>query len=549
MADEDFGKPLIAVVNTWSSVTPCNMHLAELAGHVRAGVRAAGGVPVDFNTIMVTDGISMGTPGMRYSLASREVIADSMELAVQGHTLDGMVAVVGCDKTIPAAAMALARMDIPGLVFYGGSIMPGRLGGQCVSIQNVFEAIGAHGAGELDDAGLAEVEKAACPGAGACGGQFTANTMAMVLSVMGLSPMGSNDVPAVHPAKPHEAERCGRLSVKLVEAATTARRFITPQSLMNAAVAVSASGGSTNAVLHLMAIAAEAGVPFELDAFDRACRTTPVICDLKPGGRYLASDLFEAGGTRLVVQRLAQAHAIEDAPTVSGRSLFQEARDALETSSSGRIVREVSDPVVSRGGFGILYGDLAPEGCVAKLSGHERNVFEGPARVFDTEADAFDAVQSGDVRQGDVVVIRYVGPKGAPGMPEMLQVTAALKGRGLNDVALVTDGRFSGASHGFVVGHVCPEAAVGGPIALVRDGDRVRIDVEARRMDVDADLASRRKAFRPLNRPAPTGALAKYAKLVSSASTGAVTIPHPETQSAASCGQEDETCVSTPTTM
>jgi dihydroxy-acid dehydratase len=337
--------------------------------------------------------------------------------------------------------------------------------------------------------------------------------------------------------------------VKLVETSTSARRFITPQSLMNAAVAVSASGGSTNAVLHLMAIAAEAGVPVELDAFDRACRTTPVICDLKPGGRYLASDLFEAGGTRLVVQRLVQAHAVEDTPTVSGRSLFQEARDALETSSSGRVVRDLSDPVVSRGGFGILYGDLAPEGCVAKLSGHERNVFEGPARVFDTEADAFDAVQSGDVRQGDVIVIRYVGPRGAPGMPEMLQVTAALKGRGLDDVALVTDGRFSGASHGFVVGHVCPEAAVGGPIALVRDGDRVRIDVEARRMDVDADLASRRKGFTPLRRAAATGALAKYAMLVSSASTGAVTIPHTNPEPAATRGQEDRTCVSTPTTM
>jgi dihydroxy-acid dehydratase len=316
---------------------------------------------------------------------------------------------------------------------------------------------------------------------------------------------------------------------------------------MNAAVAVSASGGSTNAVLHLMAIAAEAGVPFELDAFDRACRSTPVICDLKPGGKYLASELFEAGGTALVVRRLMDANLIEDAPTVAGRSLFDVAHDALEASGQ-RVVRDFSNPVVSRGGFGILYGDLAPEGCVAKLSGHERNVFEGPARVFDTEADAFDAVQSGDVRQGDVIVIRYVGPKGAPGMPEMLQVTAALKGRGLNDVALVTDGRFSGASHGFVVGHVCPEAAVGGPIALVRDGDRIRIDVEGRRMDVDADLTSRRKAFRPLTRPAPTGVLAKFARLVSSASTGAVTIPQPNQEMAAH-GQEDDKCVSTPTTM
>jgi dihydroxy-acid dehydratase len=525
MDDADFARPMIAVVNTWSSVTPCNMHLGDLGEHVRRGVREAGGFPVDFNTIVVTDGISMGTAGMKASLISRDHIADSIELAVQGHQLDGVICIVGCDKTIPGAAMALARMNLPGLVLYGGTIMPGLVGGKEISIQDVFEAIGAHGAGTLDDEGLKAVEKAACPGAGACGGQFTANTMAMALSVMGISPMGANDVPAIHKGKPAEAERCGRLAVELTQQGRTARTFITRESLLNAAVAVSASGGSTNAALHLTAIAAEAGVGFDIEDCHAACAATPVICDLKPGGRFLASHLFQAGGTRLVAKRLADAGKLEDAPTVSGKSLFQEAAEAVEAKGQD-VVTDFSRPVMARGSFAVLYGDVAPEGAVIKLAGHEISAFEGPARVFDSEDRAFEAVQEGRINEGDVIVIRYEGPKGGPGMREMLQVTAALKGRGVKDVALITDGRFSGASYGFVIGHVSPEAAVGGPIARIRDGDTISIDVPGRRIDVRADLSAR--TFEPPARAAPTGVFAKYAALVSSASTGAITIPSNE---------------------
>ncbi len=522
MDDAAFSRPMIAVVNTWSSVTPCNMHLGDLAEHVRRGVRDAGGVPIDFNTIMVTDGISMGTPGMKASLISREVIADSIELAVQGHQLDGVICIVGCDKTIPAAAMALARMDLPGLVLYGGTIMPGINAGKEISIQDVFEAIGAHGAGTLDDAGLRAVEAAACPGAGACGGQFTANTMAMALSVMGISPMGANDVPAIHQDKPAEAERCGRLIVDLTVRGANARQFITRDAVMNAAIAVSASGGSTNAVLHLTAIAAEAGVNFTIEDCHTACETTPVICDLKPGGRFLASHLFAAGGTRLVTKRLADTGKLTDTPTVSGRRLFAEADEAIETSGQ-EVVTDFTRPVMARGSYAVLYGNVAPEGAVIKLAGHEIAQFKGPARVFESEDAAFDAVQAGAIHEGDVIVIRYEGPKGGPGMREMLQVTAALKGRGVKDVALITDGRFSGASYGFVIGHVAPEAAAGGPIARIAEGDIVAIDVPARRIDVSAELSTR--TFTPPVRPAPVGAFAKYAALVSSASKGAVTIP------------------------
>lgn len=524
MDDEDFKRPLIAVVNTWSSVTPCNMHLGDLAKHVRRGVREAGGVPIDFNTIVVTDGISMGTPGMKASLISREVIADSIELAVQGHQLDGVVCIVGCDKTIPAAAMALARMDLPGCVFYGGTIMPGRHQGRDISIQEVFEAIGAHGAGSIDDAELKDVERAACPAAGACGGQFTANTMAMALSMMGLSPMGANDVPAVHEGKAAEGERCGRVAVELVRAGHNASRFITADSLRNAAVAVSASGGSTNAVLHLVAIAAEAGVAFGVEDCNDACEIAPVICDLRPGGRFLAHDLFAAGGTRLVAKRLMETGRIADTATVSGRTLFEEAAEATETAGQ-RVVRSFNAPVMARGSYAVIYGDIAPDGAVIKLAGHDVERFEGPARVFDSEEASFDAVQAGAINEGDVIVIRYEGPKGGPGMREMLQVTAALKGRGVKNVALITDGRFSGASYGFVVGHVAPEAAAGGPIALLRDGDIISIDVRARSMDVRADLRGRRA--NPPQKPAPVGAFAKYAALVASASQGAVTIPNP----------------------
>ena len=526
MQDADFEKPMIGIVNTWSTVTPCNMHLDRLAKDVRAGIIAAGGYPVDFNTIVVTDGISMGTAGMKASLISREVVADSIELAIEGHQLDGVVCIVGCDKTIPAAAMALARMDIPGLVYYGGTIMPGVIGTKEVSVQEVFEAIGAHSAGALDDAGLKAVEQAVCPGAGACGGQFTANTMAMALSVMGISPMGANDVPAVDPNKAAEGERCGRLIVERVFAGDTARKYITRASLKNAAVAVSASGGSTNAVMHLTAIAAEAGVEFGVEDCHQACVEAPVICDLKPGGRFLASHLFAAGGTRLVTQRMAEAGKIVNTPTVSGRSLFAEAGDAEETPGQV-VVTSFAAPVMARGSYAVIYGDVAPEGAVIKLTGHKVDTFEGPACVFDSEEDAFHAVQDGSVGEGDVIIIRYEGPKGGPGMREMLQVTAALKGRGVSNVALLTDGRFSGASYGFVAGHVSPEAAVGGPIALVRNGDKIRIDVTNRRIDVDADLNARRVDFvLPPMAPA-RGVFAKYRAAVASASQGAVTIPNP----------------------
>ena len=526
MQDADFDKPMIAIVNTWSTITPCNMHLNRLANDVRAGIIAAGGWPVDFNTVMVTDGISMGTPGMKASLISREIVADSIELAVEGHQLDGVVCIVGCDKTIPAAAMALARMDIPGLVYYGGTILPGVIGSKEVSVQEVFEAIGAHGAGTIDDEQLKMVESAVCPGAGACGGQFTANTMAMALSVMGLSPMGANDVPAVDPNKGAEGHRCGKLIVERVFAGDTARKYITRASLKNAAVAVSASGGSTNAVMHLTAIAAEAGIDFGIEDCHQACVEAPVICDLKPGGRFLASHLFAAGGTRLVTQRLAEAGKIVNTPTVSGRSLFTEAGDAEETPGQV-VITTIARPVMARGSYAVIYGDVAPEGAIIKLTGHKVDRFEGPACVFDSEEDAFHAVQDGSVGEGDVIIIRYEGPKGGPGMREMLQVTAALKGRGISDVALLTDGRFSGASYGFVAGHVSPEAAVGGPIGLIRDGDRITIDVTNRRIDVDADLAARRADFvLPPMAPAH-GVFAKYRASVASASQGAVTIPNP----------------------
>ncbi|MGR6531529.1 dihydroxy-acid dehydratase [Brevundimonas sp. RM1] len=526
MKDADFDKPMIGIVNTWSTVTPCNMHLDRLAKDVRAGIVAAGGYPVDFNTIVVTDGISMGTAGMKASLISREVVADSIELAIEGHQLDGVVCIVGCDKTIPAAAMALARMDIPGLVYYGGTILPGVIGTKEVSVQEVFEAIGAHAAGSLDDAGLKAVESAVCPGAGACGGQFTANTMAMALSMMGISPMGANDVPAVDPAKGAEGERCGRLIVERVFAGDTTRKYITRASLKNAAIAVSASGGSTNAVMHLTAIAAEAGVDFGVEDCHQACVEVPVICDLKPGGRFLASHLYAAGGTRLVAQRLAEAGKIANVPTVSGRSLFAEAGDAEEQPGQ-QVVTDFDAPVMARGSYAVIYGDVAPEGAVIKLTGHKVDRFEGPAAVFDCEEDAFHAVQDGSVGEGDVIIIRYEGPKGGPGMREMLQVTAALKGRKVENVALLTDGRFSGASYGFVAGHVSPEAAAGGPIALIRDGDPIVIDVTNRRIDVLVDLEARRADFAP-NRVRPAqGVFAKYRAAVASASQGAVTIPNP----------------------
>ncbi len=518
-------KPLVAVIHTWSDVSPCNLGLRELAGHVRAGVVAGGGTPVEFNTIAVTDGIAMGSTGMRASLASREVIADSIELAVRGHCLDAVVLLVGCDKTIPAAAMALARLDLPGLVLYGGTILPGRCGGKAVTIQDVFEAVGAHAAGTLDDAGLAEIERTACPGAGACGGQFTANTMAMVLSFLGLSPLGLNDIPATDPDKPAAARRCGEQVMALLrDGGPTPRQILSPAALRNAARAVSATAGSTNAVMHLMAIAHEAGIAFELDEFERAAACTPVIADLKPGGRYTAAELYQQGGTALVARGLRTAGLIEDIPTVTGRCLFAEL-DALPAAPLDQdAVRPVSNPIKPRGGYSILYGDLAPDGCIVKLAGHGRERHQGPARVFDSEEAAFAAVQARRIQPGDVVVIRFEGPAGGPGMREMLAVTAALVGQGLgNDVALITDGRFSGATHGFMVGHIAPEAARGGPLARLRDGDSVVIDVAARRLDTDADLDARPPV--QITPRVRAGALAKYAQTVGSAAAGAVTTP------------------------
>lgn len=521
--DAAIAKPLVAVVHTWTDVSPCNLTLRELAAHARAGIEAAGGTAVEFNTIAITDGIAMGSAGMRASLASREVIADSIELAVSGHCLDAVVVLVGCDKTIPAAAMALARLDLPGVVLYGGTIMPGHCAGKAVTVQDVFEAVGAHAAGRLDDAGLDRIERAACPGAGACGGQFTANTMAMVLTTLGLSPLGLNDIPALHAGKAAAARACGeRVMALLRDGGPRPSALLTAAALRNAARAVSATAGSTNAALHLLAIAHEAGVAFDLEDIDAAART-PVIADLKPGGRYTAAELFAMGGTALVLCELRAAGLLEDAPSVDG-SLFA-ALDAAPAAAPGQdAVRTIAAPIKPRGGWSILRGDLAPEGCIVKLAGHGRECFEGPARVFDSEDDAFAAVQARTIRAGDVVVIRFEGPAGGPGMREMLAVTAALVGQGLgDDVALVTDGRFSGATHGFMVGHVAPEAAHGGPIARLRDGDVVRIDVATRRIDVAADLAARTPA-----RIAPRvrhGALAKYAAQVGSASRGAVTTP------------------------
>jgi dihydroxy-acid dehydratase len=523
--DRQIGQPLVAVVNTWSDVTPCNIHLRDLATPVRQGIRDAGGTPIEFNTIVVTDGIAMGTSGMKASLMSRETITDSIELAVGGHLLDAMVILVGCDKTIPAAAMAAARLNIPTVILYGGSIMKGRHGDRDISVQDVFEAVGAHAAGSLDDAELDAIEKAACPGAGACGGQFTANTMALSLTMLGLSPMGANDVPAVHPDKNDKAYEAGRQVMAAWKSGLTPDRIITTESLRNAATAVCATAGSTNAVLHLLAIAEEAGVPFAIDEFDAISRRTPVITDLKPGGRFLACDMFAAGGTPLLVERLAAAGLLTECPTVTGEGLLEAARGAGETPGQ-QVIRTMDDPIKPRGGFGILYGNLAPEGCVVKLAGHGELNFEGPARVFDSEEDTFAAVQGGEIEPGDVIVIRYEGPRGGPGMREMLAVTAAIAGRGLSEsVALITDGRFSGATHGFMVGHVAPEAAVGGPIALLRDGDRISIDVDAQDISVHADLDARRRAFTPRGRPPLSGAYAKYERLVGSASRGAVTIP------------------------
>jgi dihydroxy-acid dehydratase len=527
LSDEDLYKPLIGVANTWTEIGPCNFHLRRLAAKVKEGIRAAGGTPLEFNTIAVSDGISMGTEGMKASLISREVIADSVELCARGHLLDGLVAIGACDKTEPGLVMALARLNLPSLYLYGGSIYPGVFEGRDVTILDIFEAVGAHAAGKMTAEKLRELESVACPGPGACGGQYTANTMAMAIEMMGMSLVDSASVPAMDPKKDEVAFEVGRAAMDVRRRNIRPRDIITRASLENAVTSVLTSGGSTNGVLHLLAIAREAGVQLDIDDFDRLSRKTPIIVDMKPAGRYVANDLYEAGGVRLVANRLLQAGLLNPEPmTVSGRTIGEEVRSAEETTDQP-VVRTVDNPLKETGGLVILKGNLAPEGCVLKVAGQERMLHRGPARVFDREEDAFAAVSARKINAGDVVVIRYEGPRGGPGMREMLGVTAALVGEGLGDsVALLTDGRFSGATHGLMAGHIAPEAAAGGPIAAVREGDSIVIDVENRRLDLEAADAEIKARLAAWTAPAPnytSGVFAKYARLVSSASEGAVT--------------------------
>ena len=527
LTDEDLDRPLVGVANTWIEVMPCNFHLRRLSARVKEGIRAAGGTPIEFNTVAVSDGISMGTEGMKASLISREVIADSIELVTRGHLFDAVVALSGCDKTIPGTVMALARLDLPSLMLYGGSIMPGRFQGRDVTIQDVFEGVGAHAAKKMTDAELLDLESRACPGPGACGGQFTANTMATAFEVLGISPVGTASVPAMDERKDDVAFRAGEMVMELLKKGVSARQIITRPALENAVAAVAATGGSTNGVLHLLGVAREAEVELRIDDFDRISSRTPLIADLKPGGRFVANDLYHAGGVPLVARRLLDAGRLDGGcMTVTGRTLGEEVRDVDETPGQ-EVVRPVAAPLKPTGGLVILRGNLAPEGCVVKVAGHERKLHRGPARVFDREEDSFRAVQNGEIREGDVVVIRYEGPVGGPGMREMLGVTAALVGAGLGEsVALLTDGRFSGATHGLMAGHVAPEAARGGPIAVVRDGDPIVFDVDARRLDVEVSEQEMDARLRRWKAPEPryaSGVMAKYARLVSSASEGAVT--------------------------
>ncbi|MBV9838308.1 MAG: dihydroxy-acid dehydratase [Solirubrobacterales bacterium] len=525
--DEALSRPIVAVANTWIETMPCNFHLRALAAKVKEGIRAAGGTPMELNTIAISDGITMGTAGMKASLASRELIADSIELVCQAHMFDAVIALSGCDKTIPGTVMALCRLDVPSVMLYGGSIMPGHYRGQQVTIQEVFEAVGAHAAGRIGDQELAEIEEAASPGAGACGGQFTANTMAMAFELLGITPAGFAMVPATDPAKAQVAADAGRLVMDVLERGLRPSEIITLESIENAIAGIACSGGSTNGVLHLLAIAKEMGIPLSIDDFDRISASTPLLCDLKPGGQYVATDLYHAGGVPLVMKRLKDAGILhQDARTVTGATIGECADRAQETPGQ-RVVRPLDDPIKPTGGLAILHGNLAPDGCVVKLAGHERLEQTGPARVFESEEDAMVAVTASAIEAGEVVVIRNEGPAGGPGMREMLGVTAALVGEGLGEeVALITDGRFSGATHGLMAGHVAPEAVRGGPIGLVRDGDQITLDVPARRLDValsDEELAARAQAYKPPERPDPGVALAKYARLVSSAAQGAVT--------------------------
>jgi dihydroxy-acid dehydratase len=525
--DADLERPLVGVANTWIEVMPCNYHLRRLSERVKAGIRAAGGTPIEYNTIAVSDGISMGTEGMKASLISREVIADSIELVARGHLFDAVVALSGCDKTIPGTVMALARLNVPSLMLYGGSIMPGTFQGHDVTIQDVFEAVGKHASGKMTNAELKDLEDHACPGPGACGGQFTANTMAIAFEFLGISPMGRNGVPAMDQRKDDVAFECGRLVMDLLKDDIRPRQIITRKSIENAIAAVATTGGSTNAVLHLLAIAREAGVRLTIDDFDKINRKVPLLADLKPGGRFTAADLYAAGGTTLVAKRLLDAKLLHpDQITVSGRTIGQEAKNATETAGQ-QVLRPLATPIKPTGGLVILKGNLAPEGCVVKVAGHSILTFRGAAKVYDREEDAFAAVKGGQIKAGDVVVIRYEGPSGGPGMREMLGVTAAIVGAGLGDsVALLTDGRFSGATHGLMAGHVAPEAVKGGPIAAVKNGDVITFDIPKRRLDVELSQKEISTRLRKIKHPVPrytSGVMGKYARHVSSASEGAIT--------------------------
>ena len=525
--DEDLAKPIIGVANTWIETMPCNYNLRELAVKVKEGIRAAGGTPMEFNTIAISDGVTMGTEGMKASLVSREVIADSIELMERGHMFDGIVALVACDKTIPGAAMALLRLNVPGVVLYGGTIMPGKFKGHDITIQDVFEAVGANARGKLSDADLLDIEDHACPGAGACGGQFTANTMATVMELIGLSPMGTAAVPQVDKRKDSVAFGCGEVIMNAVRNNILPRNICTRAAFDNAIAGVAGTAGSTNAVLHLLAMAREAELPLTIDDFEPILARTPIFVDIKPGGQYMAADVDQAGGIGVVAQRLLEGKYVDgSAITVTGRTFAEEAAKARETAGQ-KVIRPLTQTLKPRGGIAILRGSLAPEGCVIKLAGHEKKIHHGPARVFDREEDAMAAVLAGKIQANDVVVIRYEGPRGGPGMREMLGVTGALVGAGLSDsVALLTDGRFSGATHGFMIAHVAPEAFNGGPIAIVAEGDRITVDAERGVLDLDlpaAEISRRLAEWKPRNPRYPAGVFAKYCKLVSSASEGAVT--------------------------
>ena len=526
-SDEDLARPIVGVATNWIETMPCNYNQRRLAVAVKEGIRAAGGTPMEFNTISVSDGVSMGTEGMKASLVSREVVADSIETVARGHLFDGLVCLVGCDKTIPGSAMALLRMDLPGLVLYNGTIYPGVYKGTNADIVTVFEAVGAYRAGTISLEELYEIESASCPGAGACGGQYTANTMSTVMEFVGLSPAGLNGIPAEDPAKDAAARRCGELVMDLVTRDVRPSSIVDRRALENGIAAVAATGGSTNGVLHLLAIAREAGLPLEIDDFSRIADATPIVADMKPGGRFSASEMYEAGGVALVMRELLKRDLLHgEAPTVDGRTIAEIAAAAVETPGQ-QVVVPIDAPLKASGGLTILRGSLAPEGCVIKLAGHERRHHRGPARVFDSENACFDAVKAGEIGHGDVIVIRYEGPVGGPGMQEMLSVTAALVGEGLGEhVALLTDGRFSGGTHGLMIGHVAPEAALGGPIAFVEDGDEIEIDVDRKALDLHVAedvLEARRAVWTPPAPRYPGGVFAKYAALVSSASEGAIT--------------------------